>query len=465
MRDNNIIINPFEIINLLKCTITKEINNHYSAEVLGIISEKNAEKNIYNCAEDSGISICAYDESGDKKTIFKGIIETIRLEIVGGLYTIAVKASSYSILLDQRECCRTFQNSNQTYKNICEFIKSRNKNAFFIYTEGIKEKTKDIIVQYDETDWMFLKRIASFLHTVIVPDVENDNICLCFGIPEKIKTYTTSESYYQIQRNVLEYFDKNQNNVPSFSEQDAQEYIIETRDIWDLCSQVNFFNRYLFVYKIETRYEGQELIHKYYLRTKAGFKTKKQYNLKLIGVSLPGRIIKIKNDRVKTWVDVDDDQPVESAKWFLFSTVYSSPDGTGWYAMPEINDAVRLYFPDEDERNAYIVSAVHSGPSNKRRKKPNIKSFCTIYEKELEFAPGHIRITNNDGMMIELNDKSGITLVSNKNINLTSSNNITISGDESVLIRGAKGIKIQQENSEIEITDDIREIAQSIFHK
>ena len=58
-------------------------------------------------------------------------------------------------------------------------------------------------------------------------------------------------------------------------------------------------------------------------------------------------------------VSLRTDARKETGKWFSFSTVYSSPDGSGWYCMPEPGDEIRLYFPTEQEKHGYVISAVH----------------------------------------------------------------------------------------------------------
>ena len=62
---------------------------------------------------------------------------------------------------------------------------------------------------------------------------------------------------------------------------------------------------------------------------------------------------------VKINLEIDGNQDEGTARWFPYSTVYSSPDGTGWYCMPEVGDAIRLYFPDNEEKNAYAISSVN----------------------------------------------------------------------------------------------------------
>ena len=120
----------------------------------------------------------------------------------------------------------------------------------------------------------------------------------------------------------------------------------------------------------------------------------------------------------------DEWQALDGKKWFTYATVYSSPDGTGWYSMPEVGDTVRLYVPDHENR-CLVVSSVHK-ETDSTRQNPDYKSFKTKYGKEILFTPDSILITNNQGMLVELNDQEGITMTSDKDILIQAQDNMTI---------------------------------------
>ena len=69
-------------------------------------------------------------------------------------------------------------------------------------------------------------------------------------------------------------------------------------------------------------------------------------NKKIIGASMKGNVTAVKKDTVKVVLMEDETGGWAGQKWFAYSTIYSSPDGTGWYCMPEKGDSVRLIFPE-----------------------------------------------------------------------------------------------------------------------
>lgn len=464
MRDNRVVLTPYELLDVLECHINKTVNDHFTAVITGHVADDKADDYLLSCNESTGITIMALDSDGGMKTVFKGGVTEAWLGTEGGLKTLTIRAITRTTVLDQKQETRTFQYEQQTYQEVCDFIRALYDGSVFLYTTGISETTETILVQYEETDWEFMKRIASRLNSVLVPDIENDNLCFCFGMPKKADKFMEETPSYRVEKEVGEYLYKKENTVP-LSEQDAVNYVFQCREIWEVCSPVTFLGQQMYVYRILSDYDGQELIHTYYLRSKAGFKTKTQRNLKLMGVSLDGRIIDVKNDVVKVHADVDPKQPIDKAKWFPYSTVYSSPDGTGWYVMPEINDAVRIYCPNEDEKNAYVISSVHLDNPNQRRVNPDFKSMRTKWGKEVEFTPSTIRVSNNNGMEILMDDNAGISLTSDKDIIIKSTKSVHINGIAKVDIEGNHGVDLRQQDNKVTITEDLQEFAKGIFHK
>ena len=152
----------------------------------------------------------------------------------------------------------------------------------------------------------------------------------------------------------------------------------------------------------------------------------------------------------------DENREQEINLWYPYATVYSTPDGTGWYCMPEIGDEVRLTIPGREEREAYVTSSVHLGTDSEDRKNPEEKVFKTKYQKEIRFTPDSIMITNNQGNWIKLQDQEGIQIVSSGILSLEASEDITISSDNGSLIAaGTTEVKLKQKGTSIKLDEGI----------
>ena len=104
-----------------------------------------------------------------------------------------------------------------------------------------------------------------------------------------------------------------------------------------------------------------------------------------MGCSLKAKVTGVKEDRVQVRLMGDERGNQYITLWHPYATVYSTPDGTGWYCMPEIGDEVRLTIPGKEEKEAYVTSSVHLDTNNEERKNPEEKLLKTKYQKEIRF--------------------------------------------------------------------------------
>lgn len=461
MKDNQIIIDPFNFISLLECSIIKVVNDHFYAHIAGYIDESIADESVLRCSSNEAITIRAIDEDNDSIVLFTGIVQTILVRSEGGLKRLEIDASSHSILLDKKEEIRVFQDERQTYNAVANHI-AADTHSVFIYSDKMRQSTDGMVVQYKETDWVFLKRMASRQNTVLVADNHNPNTVVCLGVPKKTNVVDISSFSYSVKKDIGDYLFKNKNGVRSYHENDSVCFSVDSRQIFELCAPVNFMNRSLYIHKIVSHLVGNELIHTYYLGSKDGFSTVKTYNEKIMGASLEGKIKKVKTDIVK--IEVPEDA-CGSIKWFPYSTVYSSPEGYGWYCMPELNDSVRLYFPNMEEDNAVVVSSIHLSDRNGLRNDPDMKSMRTIHDKEIRFTKSSILITNHKGTYIILDDKKGIKMITSKNIDLSANQDITIRAGTHIDISGKESVTLNQGTNSILVADGITQIAEIVQEK
>ena len=151
-----------------------------------------------------------------------------------------------------------------------------------------------------------------------------------------------------------------------------------TRAMWEI----------LFPRKAASSLKGQELEHVYTLLAKKDGLAGIQCNGRIQGMSLKANVADIAGTKVQIGIQGDENKDRSGYRWFDFATVYSSPDGTGWYCMPEIGDEVRVAFPDGEEGNAYVSSCVHLEADG--RTNPEEKSWKNKQGKEILFTPGEI---------------------------------------------------------------------------
>ena len=126
------------------------------------------------------------------------------------------------------------------------------------------------------------------------------------------------------------------------------------------------------------------------------------------------------------------------------------------YCMPEEGDSVRLYLPNEKEKDGYIFSAVLVPIDGEARSIPDNKSLKSKYGKEVLFTPSLLRLTNNNGMSVEISDEDGITISSDKAVTIEAKEGVQIASlEQSIEVVAPESIVLKQGDTTLTMEDDI----------
>mgnify|MGYP003275667729 CR=1 FL=1 len=441
---------PFQVFTEIR--VSQSANQHMRAKIVGIVNEEFAVdcgvRGIYSRT----VSVQVFDEYNRKFVWLSGMVDNFCISVCGGVYVLSLEIVSFSKKSDIKKHTRTFQDPSLTYEDVISILEDNSgeeKLEVLIYGGVKTTPINTFLVQYEETDWEFLKRLASRCHSYLFPCANIERNGIYIGIYSHTQVNVLDTTEYVIQKDMNEFYYNQIDSTFDYHEASAICYIVKSYHIYNLCDCICLNGMELYVYAIESELVGSHLIHTYTLKKDFGFQTRTTFNNKLAGVALTGEVFKIQKDMVQ--VRVDDDIEQRSYRWFPYSTVYSSSDNTGWYFMPEIGDKVRLVFPNEYEADSYVVSSVHMG----ERSEPDIKSIRTCHKKEIVFSPESLFISNGTGSHIELHDSNGITIYSDKQIMIESGDNIDIKGQEGINVVGNTGVVLQQKGNRIDIDDTI----------
>lgn len=454
MREYMLKLAPFRTLDVLSCHIRKQLNDHAYFEFSGLICAEDEEKYLNAGMEEVQVKLLIVCEGEPEYLLCCGIAQDIQIQKVGDIRKLTVKAVSGSYLMDIVQNVRVFQNAGSTYDNVLKYNEQQYQNNSHSMVTGMGTTIGNLIVQYRETDWEFAKRLASHFNDVVVPAYRTNGINYFFGLPDGRQNIDLSRSTYTIRKDTASYLEKTKNQGTSMIEADALCLEIESRDVYEIGDSFSFDGQTFYIYDIESRLDGQELMHHYKLKSRMALQTVKQYNERMIGASLAAHIVGVSKDTVQVNIAADGIQ--NSKKWFMYSTVYSSPDGTGWYCMPETGDSVRLYLPNEKEKDGYIISAVHLEAAGEARSTPDNKSLKSKYGKEVLFTPGMLRVTNNKGMTVEISDEKGIFICSDKDIIIEAKDSLQIASfEQSVKVMAPESIIMKQGSTTMTMKDDI----------
>lgn len=438
MKIERVLVDGIELLDICECKIDRSVNEHGYATIKGHIADANEESYFRKSLVDEWAQIIGVSDSGEDINVFGGYIKELAITQIGGQKAVELFLVSGSFLMDLKRNNQTYQDETETYEKIIKDIAAHYHNGYTVTCEEASEAIGKMVAQYEETDWEFVKRMAGNINTVIIPLVRKEKVYFDFGLCGHGKENEIVD--------ILEASYKK--NCNGYS------YILKTREFLELGEKVKYKNELLYVYKVESNYEGQELVNIYELRRREGFYKDKYYNNRIIGASMEAEVINISADQVQIQVM---SETADKVKWFPYATIYSSPDGTGWYCMPEIGDRVRLYYPTNIECEAYVISSTHMPvDTSTDRSNPDYKSIKNKAGKEILFTPEKILITNNNGMSIEINDANGISIVSDKKISIESQEEVNmISLNKGLSIVANEQIYLKQNEAYVDIKNDI----------
>jgi len=445
MRENQLTCDKINFISILEVKACKVVNEHATFFIKGHVAE-GSDGYVMDDIVNQSVSLFAFDPTEGQKELFNGIISDIGMHTENDMSILSVTVVSRSALMDIELETRTFQDSAMTYENVTE----RMGDAFnFLWPKQGGENIDSMIVQYKETDWAFAKRLAGRLGTVVVPDYLLDEPYISIGMTTRPVQTGIDVISFEIN--------KGTNNYRlcalggELEELHSIEYVVKSRDIYDLCDGIVYMGQTLYVYAIDTVYEGNELMHYYTLKDKEGFYTRRTFNENLAGAALAGKIIDIQHDAVQ--VEVADDVEQMNHKWFPYATAFTQPDGFGWYFMPEEGDEIRLEFPSSSEHDAYVSSALHM--THGSRMDSDVKYIRTINEQVVQFCPERIIFDDGAGSSVILDKEEGISLKTSKIINVNAESHIILNATGKVEFAAEEGISVQKGNSTINVEDMI----------
>lgn len=444
----DIIIEPVDFLEIDEIKINRKINEHVFFEVSGRINEE--DKDHYSHEMSFGTELLVKHIGGN--ILFRGLITQVEVEHQGAFYIARIQGCSYTILMDITEKTRPFHNIEETYTNLFQCLSSEYSGTNAVINDIYKEKTEQFFMQYKETDWAFLKRLASQKYQGIFADSRSDRPAYYVGIPNLYRNINKSEGEFQIKKDLKSY-----NKAVVSSEYVATDagYITYTvcMENWlDLGEEITYRGMQLWVKSAYSVLEHAVLVHYYELCVKEGLNQKKTYNEILSGTSVKGVVRAVNRDCVKIQVQEKENEQTSDvitnndASWFSYSTVYASKGGSGWYCMPEIGDKVRLIFSDFDEKNAYASSSISEYQPHSQEK-DRMSDYKNRYIRnpqgmEVDWSPEQIQISANGACVATLDQKGVLTLSAKSKIILQSEGDIVIESGDQIKVNASHSIQM-----------------------
>lgn len=414
------IISNFSYDKILNMTIKQVMNEHSTAHFECIIKYSQKEKIIERFSEDTIIRI-----EDSNNILFAGYITDAKVKRVGDEYfTLCVDLISTSILLDKVKKSRSFQDTSETIGSIANLMVSEMGGS--LSNNLAKDRAiQNILLQYNETNWEFTKRLASLNNESIYPIINTSYPYISLGLPngssKKIKL--NSSSY---KKGFSKRFYKIYSDTDISYRKNYIYYKVTSRNNYSIGSLVEFKGNDYYICEKEANLIRDELIFTYTLGKKELLTVPTSYNENIIGLTLKGSVLNVQGEKIKVKLEIDKNQSTQTAYEFH----YTPTSGNLMYSMPEKGETVLLYFSSKEESSAQIISTLRTNES--KCTDSSEKKLITPKNKALVFNNNSLYLKldmNDDGCSyIKLLDDSGILFNSKQKINISALKKLILKG-------------------------------------
>ena len=408
-------VSPFVVESIVEMKVEQSLNQHASMYLKGIIPKESGDSGVMDTDDSTVITVS--DQDG---VIFGGLVQDIRASFEGQVYYLEVWAVSFSIKADTDVISRSFQDAGMNYQQIGDLMAGENELSMSM--EASPLSIHNLLLQYQETNWEFLKRIASHNHSVLLPSVEEPKFY--FGIPKGNDKGSLLSYRFSVGKNIRRYRRHFGAGVDVSSE-DSLEYIVHADDsVLAIGDTVDYGGTALFVREARIHLADAVLTCRYVLCPENGLKVPAVSNPHITGLTLAGQVLEVNQDTVKVLLCVDESQDSATAYAFPYMTPYSAENHTGLYLMPETGDVVNIQFPTEDESLAVALTSYRQADSDKTGD-PNVKYLRTPHDKEIKISEDEIKKKKKTGgLYIKLNQDNGIEVFSQHGITVNTLSSI-----------------------------------------
>jgi hypothetical protein len=420
-----------DIIQILALSLQQGINAHSHAHFKGMLSEGTNPEQLQMKMQSETISIVS-KKSGSERKLFVGYLNTVKIEKMGeGLHYVEVDLLSTSCKLDQSIKNRSFQDVSLTHEQVMENVAGETQMATILWNIEESSAISKPVIQYNETDWEFIVRMASYYGNPVIPSMTIDTPVLSIGFLKSAgegKLEATkyksgmSEAYYALG-----------GSTSGISKGDYLYYKVESTKAYNVGQTVNFQGATYMICDMKARIYQSELIYSYTLGQDVLHRVKRIYNTNFIGHTILGTVIETEAETLKLHLDLSDESGDDST---AYPYEWTPETGNIMYCMPQKGTIASLYFSDFDEASGAVVNCIRkNGATSKHMENTSNKRFTTedglnmcLKEDVIDFSLPEADDASSFAKFT-LPDDYGVAMLTQGKITIAATNNIEIQGE------------------------------------
>lgn len=396
----DIVINRMRGYRILELTIKQKVFEHAKASVRLLVENEMGSSLVEHITENE---LTVIEALGHR--IFAGTPTDISLSHRDGGTILKLELISTTKLLDCAFKTRSFQNTGIPYAKLMQDVVGGAGN---VHANGLSKSTEGILIQYQETDWAFVRRLAARCGTFVSADVRATKPSIYVGVAPSTNA-----------------------DVPQVGSMLKGEVITEVN---------SSLVRGILV--TTTKTTPMELVLSL---------APAMYSANpIVGKIFSGTVMAVNADSVQVHITDIDGSFAVGNWWFSYSTIYSSPSNdAGIYSMPKVGESVRVFFPTDDPSEAFAAGSLNGRESGASSKE---KVYTSPEGMGVKYYEGGLTIyTKDKSVSINLGADGTLDIKANQNIDIVCQENIVFSSGEKLVISAGKSVFLGGANSFINL--------------
>ncbi len=432
---------PYPVFQITNVRMEMGKNMHTFLQITAVCEEEKWEDIVNYPVEKEKIQAGFLDHELFGIPFFVGRILSATTNYDKGQLTLELLAVSmtYSWNIVRRK--RSFQNLDATYDEIIKQVLSAYPGASWISCADTQKKVPGLLLQYDETDWEFLCRLATHFETFLIEEPAGEYGQIYFGMPSFDFGKQMDAQAYHIMQNMAKYQSYTKNVAPEMMLQDNLSWQVVSRQACKLGENVWWKQVSCQITSIIMEVHESELWYLYGLERTKGVKSYYSGNPRISGLSLPAVIKERNGNRLRVQFSIDSAYLPGNNVYFTYAI-----ETTSWYCLPEVGSLVHIYFPNWDETSGIAVHAMRLGgkatsKSVSAKGAVGDKSFSTSDGKAMELMDKKISFVSDEEKL------ASFTLSSDGSLNMDAVN-IALSSDANLRL-GSGSVYVGKEVMEV----------------
>jgi len=313
--------------------------------------------------------------------IFSGIITQYKLISEHDVNRLEITILTGSYLLDTDRKSRSFQDISMTYEDVVREV-LLDTNGAGIFSVGKDVPIGSPIIQYLETDWEFIKRLASHFNSPVIADVTVPKVNIWFGISKHGENATFENIHFKV--GVSQNYYTEDGRSSGLTPTDFVYFKVRSTQDYNIGDNGEINGTTIKICEKHACFKRAMLEFDYTLGKPGLISKRKVFNEKAIGMSLKGKVTQTDAETVNVHLDIDDDDNSDySFKW-------TPTTGNLMYAMPIVGTQVSLLLPNEDERCAMATNSPRDEEASvacSGMDDFNLRAFTTEHDKRMLIFP------------------------------------------------------------------------------